>query len=157
MSIEILYDSDYRLRFYIFKCLQFKFSIFERVFISDIYKNFDLQIILCFRIESEVAKNNKKMQKILEQNEKTQKKFENIMKKIRASRKSLQVTTYSDISRQNFKCTYYFESYQNLEKLEKMKIKFNQKIADLELNIENTKIMRSLKYQMTIIYDRQKR
>lgn len=60
MSIEILYDSDYRLRFYIFKCLQSKLSVFEQMFTSDAYKDFDFQIALCFRIGFEIAKNDKK-------------------------------------------------------------------------------------------------
>lgn len=57
MSIEDLYASDYRLRSYIFNCLQSKFSIFKRAFISDAYKNLDLQIALCFRIGFGVVKN----------------------------------------------------------------------------------------------------
>lgn len=85
------------------------------------------------------------MQKILKQNEKARKELETIMKKINALKTSLQITIYSEILRQNFQCTHDLENYQNPEKLKKMKIRLNQKIADLELSIEDTEIVRSLK------------
>ena len=78
------------------------------------------------------------------------------MKKISALRKLLQATMYSDLFCQGFKYTHYLESYQNLEKLGKMKIRLDQKIADLELSIGDTEIVKSLKNQMIIVYNKQR-
>lgn len=70
-------------------------------------------MILCFKIEFEVVKNDKKTQNAIKQNGKTRKKLENIMKKINASKKkSLQNTIYFVLFRQNFvEDTHYFEKY----------------------------------------------
>lgn len=77
------------------------------------------------------------MQNVLEQRGRAQEELEKIMEKIKTSKgKPLKASTCSVLVRQGyFSVMIYFHNYYEFEKLEKMKVRLRQEIADLELSI----------------------
>lgn len=103
--------------------------------------------------------NNEKMQYVLEQRERAQEELEKIMEKIKTSKgKPLKATTCSVLVRKGyFSVIIYFQNYYEFEKLEKMKVRLRQEIADLELSIGDRQIVISLRERLATLYSRQGR